>query len=337
MIGDKAPSRLDVTLVAFALGIVSLIAACSGGSGTAETSGERIAFGKYDPALRDHRIWTAAADGSDERPLVEQVSWMSDWAPDGTRLVFEDTTTLTTIAPDGSDARVLVDSLGFQATPKWSPTGEWIAFGGSEETPSDLVDVPYDFETSVWVVRADGTGLRRVSDEHDVEPVFSPDGSQLAFGHVTKPAPVPQLVVQSLVLVNLDGTGRREVVPPTQGLQHVDWSPDGEWIIYNISPWDGVTDQPPERGSLYAVRPDGSDRHVLVPATDEWVFAKPVWSPDGEAILAVCFPPSGGYDRLCVVDIEDARQEGEARVLIDHPSDIPASVNFPSWGSAPDS
>ena len=134
--------------------------------------------------------------------------------------------------------------------------------------------------------------------------------------------------MQSVAVVGLNGNDRREIVPPTAGLQHVDWSPDGKWITYNIEPLTGVVDQPPGRGSIYAVKPDGTDRHVLVPATHEWVFFKAVWSPDGKELLSGCNTPGGGVDRLCVINTEN----GDVNVLIDH-SDDRLPVNFPAWGT----
>jgi Tol biopolymer transport system component len=314
-------------LLALVLAAAALLAACGGGGYTADENG-RISFGKWDPKLDDFRIWTAAPDGSDERPLVPQVSWVSDWAPDGRRLVFEDLTSLKTIAPDGSDARVIVDSLGWQAIPKWSPTGDWIAFEGSENQPADLANASPEFKRSVWMVRPDGRDLRRVTDEYDVEPFFSPDGSQLAFNHVVKPGSSSD-AVKSIMVVDLEGRGRREIVPPTVGLEHGDWSPDGEWIVYDIETLGSNPDQPRGRGAIWAVRPDGTDRHMLIPPSDEWyAFVKPAWSPDGKQILAGCNTP-GGVDRLCVIDVAT----GDARQIVNHASDR-QPVNFPAWGPA---
>jgi Tol biopolymer transport system component len=310
--------------------LVVALAACGGGGHAPQAENGRISFGKWDPKLGDFRIWTAAADGSDEQPVVPQMSWMSDWAPGGRRLVFEDLRSIKTIAPDGRDARVLVDGLGYQGIPKWSATGAWIAFEGSREKPRDPVDIPQDFKRSVWVVRPHGQDLHRVTTEFDVEPVFSPDGSRLAFGHVTRPGP-PEQAVQSVMVVGLDGTRRREIVPSTVGLQHVDWSPDGAWITYNTEPLLGVTEQPPGRGAIWAVHPDGTDRHILVPTAGRWVFFKPVWSPDGKRMLSGCNPyPGGGVDRLCVIDVKS----GDVHLLVDHSQDR-QPVNFPAWGASP--
>jgi Tol biopolymer transport system component len=308
---------------------VALLAACSGSDSSGSENG-RISFGRFDPTLNDSRIWTSEADGSDEQPLVQQVSWVSDWSPDGRRLVFEDATTLKTIAPDGSDSRVLIDSLGWQAIPKWSPTDEWITFEGSPEKPADPINGSPGFKRSVWVIRPDGTDLHRVTDRFDVEPFFSSDGKQVAFNHVVKPGP-SQTAVKSIEVVELDGSGRREIVPPTAGLEHGDWSPDGEWIVYDIETLGTDRDQPPGRGAIWAVRPDGSDRHMLVTPNEKWyAFVKPAWSPDGKQILAGCNTP-GGVDRLCAIDAKTS----DVTLIIDHSTER-QPVNYPAWGSATD-
>src|SRR5262249_46961126 len=65
---------IGVAVLVFA---VALLAAC-GESGSGNAVNGRIAFGKWDYVLNDYRIWTAEPDGTDERPLVPYVSWMSD-------------------------------------------------------------------------------------------------------------------------------------------------------------------------------------------------------------------------------------------------------------------
>jgi hypothetical protein len=42
------------------------------------------------------------------------------------------------------------------------------------------------------------------------------------------------------------------------------WSPTDEWIAFYRGPWDGLPDG--FHGSIWIVRSDGSDEHVLVDA-----------------------------------------------------------------------
>jgi Tol biopolymer transport system component len=285
-----------------------------------------ITYGQWDEELGDFRIWVANVDGSDPKPLVDVPSWMSDWSPDGTQIVYEDMDTLQIVNADGTGRHEVLSSLAAQWIPEWSPTGEWIAFEGSR-TPVPDTGAP-TAPIAVWVVAPDGTGLREVlPGVFGVEPVFSPDGTQIAFGHVTK-AGSSTTAVEAIEIVNLDGTGRHRVVAPRPGLQHVDWSVDN-WLVFNIEGVDPGQVGPPDAGTLFAVRPDGSDLHVVRRPDDHFSFFKPIWSPDGSQILTGCHDNQFRVDKLCKMDSDGTH----LRVVV---SKSPINVNFPAWGASTD-
>jgi dipeptidyl aminopeptidase/acylaminoacyl peptidase len=92
----------------------------------------------------------------------------------------------------------------------------WITFGASPTFP----DEP-GFHTDIWIMRADGSHQRQLTrGGFDVEPVFSPDGRRIAFGRITNDAEGEV----AIYVVGVDGRHLREVVPPTVGLEHPDWS-----------------------------------------------------------------------------------------------------------------
>ncbi len=96
---------------------------------------------------------------------------------DGLLVVVRPTTNDTTrgdiwtVQPNGSAPRRLTFT-GNNSDPCWSPDGRLIAFTSTRSGSQDI-----------WVMRADGSGLRRVttarSDENS--PTWSPDGRWLAF------------------------------------------------------------------------------------------------------------------------------------------------------------
>jgi WD40-like Beta Propeller Repeat len=118
----------------------------------------------------------------------------------------------------------------------------------------------------IWIIRTDGSGLRRVtSGESDEAPDWSPD-------------------LRSLVYAEWAGTGSRLVVKRLDGGRHVlapvgsnsaRWSPDGRWIAYVLDERDRS-----DRDGLYVVQPNGARRHRVARGS---LYAA-VWSPDGSRL-----------------------------------------------------
>ncbi len=93
-------------------------------------------------------------------------------------------------------------------------------------------------------------------------PMFSPDGSQIAYAQFAHQAGT--IVAAALRVVNLDGSNDHVVATiPNAWLSGVDWSPDGGQLIYGPEPIiGGVPDV--TQATVWIIKSDGTGAHRLV-------------------------------------------------------------------------
>jgi hypothetical protein len=148
-------------------------------------------------------------------------------------------------------------------------------------------------------------------------PTFSPDGRYVIVPYVHGTGPfAPWALWKIDILTGL----RQQITPPADGLGRAEWSPDGEWISYEsfgTQPYLPYPPTPEARASneIWLVRPDGTDRHRLMPA-DGWGFS--TWSADGKRLAVVL----RNDDHLAIADVDT----GLVRY---HP--IPEDAYLASW------
>ncbi|MEE8191312.1 MAG: DPP IV N-terminal domain-containing protein [Gemmatimonadales bacterium] len=145
------------------------------------------------------QIYVANADGSGERRLLDHPD--DDlgpvWSPDGTRIVFtarpvphvpsETRSRVMVVNADGSGLQELVEELN-AGNPVWSPTGESMLLTGYDE--------------DIYLVDLETGSVRNLTESpgREVEAVFSPDGSRVAFTS-------NRSGTQDIYVVNVDGSG----------------------------------------------------------------------------------------------------------------------------------
>jgi TolB protein len=152
-----------------------------------------------------------------------------------------------------AETRVL-PTQGDASWPAWSRDGSRIAFTSVGRR-------------GIFVVNADGTGLRRVTRTAtlDVQPTWSPDGRRLAFARV-----VPGFR-EEIFVVGLDGRGLRRLTRNRGQDLEPDWAPNGKRIAWAFTTTRVRFGSP----VVHTMNPDGSAKRRVGPGS------APDWSPDG--------------------------------------------------------
>jgi len=201
-----------------------------------------------------------------------------DWNRDGTKLTYTrdgdvrvyDTATDTESTPAPSDA--------FDASPRWSPTEDRLAFiSGREDTGNE-----------VFVVDADGTGLTTLTtglnphDDKRWHPQWGPDGDRIACigaadWHGRDWADEAHIV----------HTGTGEVQRLTQGLSVTSvpaFAPDGDRIAFFAKPVADPWYRHSEDVHVHDLHTGTRDIYP-VEASHQYNVQQPLWDPDGNRLF----------------------------------------------------
>jgi Tol biopolymer transport system component len=182
-------------------------------------------------------------DGKNKRDLTKhsrEFAYGFSASPDGKRIAYHKSYQVYLANADGSGVQHVKTGKPFNFVPQWSPDGSTVLFLSGEH-----------YNCHPHVVRADGSGLRKIADRGgyrgvvaflDVPdfhggssdlPVWSADGKS-----VICTAAVGKSV--ELFRVGLDGK-REQLTRSKEGTlhSHPQPSPDGKWLVYG-SKRDGV-------------------------------------------------------------------------------------------------
>jgi Tol biopolymer transport system component len=216
-------------------------------------------------------IWTMRADLTGGHTVYAPAACPNGaggftWSPSGDRLLADcDTAQAVISVSDGASYSLSQASGGWPAPhPDWSPLGDWIVF---QTTPGG---------GDMYVKNLDGSGAILLA-AFAFHPVWSPDGTRIAFvrrvGSSSFPTPQPGSLV--IFVVNSDGSGQRQLTFPANQTINDDspaWSPDGTRVVfvrYQIA-------QPDWKFHLNVINADGTDLKNITPDSLQDIL-RPDW------------------------------------------------------------
>jgi Tol biopolymer transport system component len=255
-----------------------------------------IVFTSERGGLGQSDLYRVHPDGSNLERLTDSpaVDDQGALSPDGSRLAFVSTREVATanIWILNLETKKLFNLTGQSGIsgdpskpngffrPAWSPDGRWIAFSSDRNTEwrghSSGAGWEHVQELSIYVVRPDGTGLRRLTEAGTCAgaPKWSPDGTRIVFYEI----PVEQTwaahwpgqdatTTSQIVSVNVE-TGKRETHTDGPGLKVMPQFLANDAIAY--------------------LGKAGAKQGLVYTAGNEFVrgdMRSPAWSADGKQVV----------------------------------------------------
>jgi TolB protein len=227
-------------------------------------NGAKLAFS------RGGKLWIVRSDGGNlVHVSVKGVEAFAPvWSHDGKTIAFlgfrgrqergTQRSGVYVMNPKSGATTLLLASSTFPTfgDPAWSPNGSKIAFQRNPPRPG------------LFVINADGSGVRRLTHGLDYEAQWSPDGEKIAFARYRHEFDAGG----TLYLADVS-TG--SLFAPASDLRASEptWSPDGTEIAF-IGPVPGKR----RMGELYVMSVDGTPRRIITHTGGK--ASEPAWTPN---------------------------------------------------------
>jgi Tol biopolymer transport system component len=175
---------------------------------------------------------------------------------------------------------------------KWAPDASRLFFVFTNEIRFDRKYGELPRVKDIYVINADGSGLRRLG-EFGNHPLWHPNGKDILAN-----CTLPGRTGLSLTLIDADTGERRLASRAMPGAGHPSFSPDGRWIA--------LERVEKGHGKIYVVNAHTDEITLLaqpkvVDHTHQGTHLHPVWSQDSRQILIAS--DASGSSQLCVITL----------------------------------
>jgi len=234
---------------------------------------------------RDDEIWTARADGNDQRkvegvptPDILLADRTPVFSPDGSLIAFFQCSKgpigdIWIIPSAGGQARQLTFDDHFGGTPAFTPDGRYIVFSSLRAGSRTLWKIPVSGGTPEPVL---------VSAGEDTEPEFSRDGTKLIYTNTRNSF--------ILTLWNPATNQTRELMEARYDLTDPSFSPDGKTISFFLVENNGDN-------QLHTIDLTGGSSLQVTQGKGERNI-HPRWSPDGSSLYFYQIRPTFSFRRI---------------------------------------
>ncbi|SEG80135.1 Serine/threonine protein kinase [Thermomonospora echinospora] len=193
---------------------------------------KQIAFTRWDGGATSE-VWVMNADGSGPRRVVSGIAPRSRvaWSPEGDRIaamVKVGGVSQLHVADVRTGRTVpLTDDPQPKDDPTWSRENGKIAFWSRRDGSQQLYCLDPEHPDRAWTQ----VTTSRIAPNGANDPIWSPDGDQLAFTLMNGEGKTSDIAV-----VDADGDGYRQLTTDPAHEMDPSWSPDGTWLAFVRGP-----------------------------------------------------------------------------------------------------